>query len=127
MKATPAARRLAEEGGVDLAQVEGSGKDGTVTVRDVRAYRPAEGDVVAAVRRDLAAFGDLADSALGASALALARELDEPGNSATSKSNCAKALIETLDRLRELAPPPEEARDQLDDLSARRAARRAQA
>lgn len=61
-------------------------------------------------------------SALGAVALALAREVDAAGNSATSKSMCARALVETLDRLRGLVPA-EESADGLDELASRRAAR----
>jgi hypothetical protein len=84
------------------------------------------GPVAAAVERDLAEIrrrdSDLADSALAASALTLACELDKPGNSATSKSMCARVLVDTLDRLRELAPPDEE-NDGLDDLARKRAAR----
>ena len=77
------------------------------------------------MRRDLAALAErtaaLANGALAALALSLAREMDDD-NSATSKSMCAAQLRETLDRLRELAPPEEEA-DQLDDLASRRVAR----
>jgi hypothetical protein len=86
----------------------------------------ADLSVVAAVQRDIKLIGRrdkvLAESSLAASALALAREIDSPKNSATSKSMCARALRETMDRLRELAPA-EEADDRLDDLSARRSAR----
>lgn len=82
--------------------------------------------VVDAVKRDLAAIArrdkQLAECGLAAAALALARELDSPRNSATSKSMCARALRETLDRLSELAPE-EQQEDRLDDLSARRAKR----
>lgn len=82
--------------------------------------------VAAAVQRDLDAIAELdealARSGLAASALALARELDKPKTSATAKANCARALTEQLDRLRELAPEEQEG-DQLDDLSARRADR----
>jgi hypothetical protein len=82
--------------------------------------------VVASVKRDLAALAkldpDLAQSALAASALVLARQLDNSKTSATSKSMCARTLLDTLDRLRELAPEEQED-DQLDQLSARRAAR----
>ena len=82
--------------------------------------------VVDAVRRDIAEIAKrdkaLAQSGLAASALALDRELDDAGNSATSKSMCARALSETLDRLRELAPEPVEG-DKLDELRARRASR----
>lgn len=84
--------------------------------------------VVAALEAELAAMRktskDVADSALAASALVLARELDKPKNSATSKSLCSRALSDAMDQLRAQLPPDEE-RDQLDDLSARRADRRA--
>lgn len=83
--------------------------------------------VVAAVERDLIALGpELADSSLAAAALALAKEIDSSGNSATSKSMCARALLETMDRLRALAPP-QEAADKLDDLKQRRETRRKKA
>lgn len=79
--------------------------------------------VEAAVERDLKRLPEeLAESALAASALAMAREIDRSSNSATSKSMCQARLQDSLRELRELAPPAEEA-DQLDDLSARRKAR----
>ncbi len=82
--------------------------------------------VVAATKRDLKDIAKrdpaLAKSSLAAAALVLAGALDSPKNSATSKSMCARALIDTLDRIRDLAPPRMED-DQLDDLSSRRAAR----
>lgn len=67
---------------------------------------------------------ELADSALAATALALAFELDHPGNSATSKSMCARALNETMDKIRALAPPADE-KDGVDELSQAREKRRA--
>lgn len=89
--------------------------------------RPDRHSVVASVERDLAEIAKrdqaLADSALAASVRALAREIDDPDNSATSKSMCARALLDTLDRLRELVPDEGEA-DGVDDLTARRDARR---
>lgn len=82
--------------------------------------------LVEAVERDLAVLGELdpklPESALAASALALAYEIEHPYNSATSKSMCAKQLRETLDRLRELAPDVA-GKDEVDDLSKRRAER----
>lgn len=79
-------------------------------------YRSA----VAAVEKELAALAKvdpaLAESTLAASAYAMARELDAPGNSATAKSMCSKSLLDTLDRIHELMPEPEEG-DALDDLT----------
>lgn len=81
----------------------------------------------AAVTRDLEELAErdpkLARSTHAATALALARELDAE-NSATSKSMCAKALNETMDRLRELAPP-EQTKDEVDELGEARERRRA--
>lgn len=85
--------------------------------------------VVAATQRDLAAIrkvdADLAKSSLAAAALSLAVELDEPGNSATSKAMCASALAKTLEQLRSMLPERVEL-DGLDDLITRRAERRAE-
>jgi hypothetical protein len=76
------------------------------------APRRAVGAVEKATRADIALIAAtdprLAASGLAATALALSRELDDAGNSATSKSMCAKALMDALDRLRELAPPQKE-------------------
>ena len=98
--------------------------------------------VVEAVERDLKALGLKASrSSLAAAALALARELDDfhadqeceecghvqswtsKANSATSKSMCAKVLVEVLRELRALAPPKKE-KTKVDDLAAKRASRR---
>ena len=80
--------------------------------------------VVEAVGRDLERMGDeVSESALAATALALAAELDDADNSATSKSMCARALNETMAVLRELAPPKAE-RDRIDEVTRKREARR---
>ena len=82
--------------------------------------------VLAAVNRDLkriaAADKALGEGALAESARVLARELDKPNNSATSKSMCARALTEVLNRLRELKAPATKG-DRVDELEARRAKR----
>ncbi len=81
--------------------------------------------VVEATQRDLDGMPDrVSRSGLAAVALALARELEDPFNSATSKSMCAKALMDALAALRALAPPNREA-DGVDDIAERRARRRA--
>lgn len=82
--------------------------------------------VVDAVERDIVDMAErdetLANSGLAATALAMAYELENPFNSATSKSMCARALLEISDRLRELLPPEAEG-DAVDDLAARRTER----
>lgn len=40
--ASPAARKLADEKGINLADVKGSGKDGRITKEDIANYSPAE-------------------------------------------------------------------------------------
>lgn len=68
--------------------------------------------VVDATMREIAALEamkpGIAKTTFAATALALAYELDNPFNSATSKSMCARSLAEVTDRLRALAPEPEE-------------------
>jgi hypothetical protein len=89
------------------------------------AARRAAGIVEKATRADLARLPDeLAGSGLAMSAVVMARILDDPEGSFTSKSMCQARLQDALDRLRELAPV-EEARDGIDDLTQRRAQRRA--
>ena len=83
------------------------------------------GEVAQAVERDLSRMPDhLATGGLAMSAIALAREIDDPTNSATSKSMCSRSLLDAIDRLRELTPADQED-DGLDDLTQRREARRA--
>lgn len=85
----------------------------TPPVRSVTAS--VEADLAAVAKQDKA----LATGALAALALSMARQLDDPGNSATSKSMCARVLLDTMSRLRELTPEAEEA-DGVDDLQKRR-------
>lgn len=80
--------------------------------------------VVEAIERDLSAMPDAVRmSALAATAVQLAYELENPYNSATSKSMCAKSLMEALAMLRALAPPKRKA-DDIDDIADQRAKRR---
>lgn len=81
---------------------------------------------VEAVTEDLALLekrqSGISRTAEAATALAMARELDSD-SSATSKSMCARALTETMEKLRAMCPPAVEA-DGVDDLLERRRARR---
>lgn len=84
--------------------------------------------VAEAVELDLAELGRrdpaVQSSALAATALALARDIDDPETSPTARAACARSLRETLDRLRELAPDELQV-DALDELGSRRQQRRA--
>lgn len=83
-------------------------------------------EVVTATEREIAEIRKrapaVAASSQAATAVQLAIELENPHNSATSKSMIARVLNDTIERLRELAPAEEEA-DKVDELKARRAAR----
>lgn len=63
-RAMPAARRLAAELGVDLASVQGSGRDGAVTEKDVRAAHEAAQKAPAAGGAAPAASGSCAGSSV---------------------------------------------------------------
>lgn len=98
---------------------------GVVTVaRRTTPQPPAS--VVEALQAELVEIAkrdaSLSRSALAAAALELARQIDAPKNSATSKSMCAKELRETMARLRELLPAETEG-DRVDELGSRRAKR----
>ncbi len=78
---------------------------------------------VEAVEQELALLGKAASPALAASARILARRMDDPHSSATSVSNCGRVLLDTINRLREQAPPKPE-RTAVDELDTRRQRRR---
>ncbi|MCC5915305.1 MAG: pyruvate dehydrogenase complex dihydrolipoamide acetyltransferase [Balneolaceae bacterium] len=49
IKASPLARSMAEDKGIDLANVEGSGPDGRIIKKDIESYKPSEKPKSAAV------------------------------------------------------------------------------
>jgi hypothetical protein len=69
----------------------------------------------------------VANSALAAAALSMAYELDHPFNSATAKSYCVKELRQTMDWLREQAPPKAKGGSRLEELRKEREAKEAAA
>lgn len=76
--------------------------------------------IVAAVQRDLKRWGPkIADSAMAASALDMARILDDPETNPTPRSMLHAQLRMTLTELAKLAPP-EAANDGIDELSKKR-------
>lgn len=87
---------------------------------DFEAVVSDRGEVELAVLADLKALPkEFRGSSVAAAALAMAREIDDPGNSATSKSMCAARLIEAMERLSVLVPEkPKESK--LDEIGKRR-------
>ena len=116
---TPVAtkRRQRTQQPVDKNKVSDSKIDSPPGYLDLSVLAAVERDIEAIRLRDPA----LAVSALAASARRLATAMDHP-DSTTSLSMCSKALLDTMDRLRELCPPEEKV-GKLDDLAARRSAR----
>jgi hypothetical protein len=94
----------------------------TSTVSPTRVIDATELEIAALAKRE----ASISDTALAAAAVALAYQIDNPFNSATSKSMCARELRETMAKLRELAPVGEEP-DGIDQLAGRRANRRSSA
>jgi hypothetical protein len=115
---TPTSRRVLVE--IPLRVAEGLFPDSIPSAARPNAIDAAEREVEALRDRD----PSLADGALAASAVAMAYEMANPYNSATSKSMCAREMRDTLDRLRALAPPAQK-RDGIDALGDELAARRA--
>lgn len=95
----------------------------------------ARATVAAALQRDLDEIAKsdpaLATGTMAASAMSLARTMDEPATSAAGRSQCARALSEITRALAALAKPSDDgsvsAGDPIDDLAARRDRRRAAA
>lgn len=83
--------------------------------------RPAR--VIDAIEREIESWRGLAplvaDSTYAATAVALAYEVEDPWNSATSKAYCAKELRETMTLLRAMLPVAEK-KDGINELERRR-------
>lgn len=83
--------------------------------------------VEAAVRRELRSLAGVdrraAESGQAATALALAKRIDDPETSAAATASCARALVLVLDELRLRGmpkAPAAEKGDRLDELTTRR-------
>lgn len=79
-----------------------------------------KGPVVTGIERELKRLGPEARaSALAALALSLGREMDSAQTRASAKSMCARVLLDTLNKLREIAPPQAK-KDRVDELRKQR-------
>lgn len=107
------------------ALVEMSAEDAMALVAQDEVEVPRARSIVAAeaeVERIRKVDADLADSLLAALVVSLAYEIENPYNSATSKSMCAHELRQTIDRLRELMPA-EKRKGALHDIKSGHASR----
>ena len=77
MKASPLARRLADDLGVDLARVEGSGPGGRVVKRDVEAARESAPLAVAAPAAPAAVESEFEDVPVSQMRKTIAKRLVE--------------------------------------------------
>lgn len=92
------------------------------------AARYAAESVAAAVDRELKTFPkSLRESVSAATARAMAREVDDPDNSATAKANCSRRVFEAMADLRLRTAQARGGGDRLDELRAGRANRRSAA
>jgi pyruvate dehydrogenase E2 component (dihydrolipoamide acetyltransferase) len=65
VKASPLAKKLAEDKGIDISQVKGSGDNGRIIKRDVDNYQPQQAAATAAPQQQKAAGGTVQQPALG--------------------------------------------------------------
>lgn len=101
VQATPAARRLAKELGVDLAQVQGSGPGGAVTEGDVRTA--AEKKPAVKVTKKYDVYGYIERIPLKGIRKATARRMAESWEKIPRVTHMDEADVTTLVRLREKA------------------------
>ncbi len=75
VKASPLARKMAEDKGIDLSRVEGSGPEGRIIKRDIEEYKPSAAGAAAAVP----SFASAEDEDIKVSQMrkAIARRLSE--------------------------------------------------
>ena len=127
-KRAPAAKRPAAKRSTAKRKTSAAAAPRARGKTTTRPKGKTELTVEAAVKNDIERIANLDDALAGgvlaANALALAREMDKPKNSATSKSMVARTLNETMEKLRTLVPE-EPAADEVDELAKRRSERRA--
>lgn len=76
VKASPLARKMAEETGVDLSLIQGSGEGGRVVRRDVESFEPSQSPVTAVSHAPIA-HGESHDTPVSQMRKAITRRLSE--------------------------------------------------
>ena len=94
VKASPVAKRLAKEQGIDLPTIQGSGPGGRIVKKDVKAATPAVGDAGAGVPR-----GEVPEAP---STVGVAPAAEAPGPSSSSETAKGTTTVEELSKLQQV-------------------------
>jgi pyruvate dehydrogenase E2 component (dihydrolipoamide acetyltransferase) len=97
VKASPLARRIASELGVDLSALSGSGPGGRIVKRDVEAASPAGGAPMGAPHRAQAAKPSSTVGEIGVTGPAAADPGPSPSPAAASSTETAKGSVEIVE------------------------------
>ena len=95
VKASPVAKRLAKEQGIDLSAIQGSGPGGRIVKMDVKAAAPAVGDAGAGVPRG-------AEVPEAPSTVGVAPAAEAPGPSSSSETAKGTTTVEELSKLQQV-------------------------
>ncbi|WP_405395474.1 2-oxo acid dehydrogenase subunit E2 [Maribacter sp. Asnod2-G09] len=96
--ASPLAKKIAADKGVDLANVSGSGDNGRITKKDIENYTPSK------TAAPVAATSAKADSAIAAQPVSMALPSGEEGTEEVKNSNMRKAIAKALGNSKFNAP-----------------------
>ncbi|TDT38737.1 pyruvate dehydrogenase E2 component (dihydrolipoamide acetyltransferase) [Maribacter spongiicola] len=98
--ASPLAKKIAADKGIDLAKVSGSGDNGRITKKDIENYTPS----AAAVSAPAATASVKADNAIAAQPVSMALPSGEEGTEEVKNSNMRKAIAKALGNSKFNAP-----------------------
>jgi pyruvate dehydrogenase E2 component (dihydrolipoamide acetyltransferase) len=98
--ASPLAKKIAADKGIDLAKVSGSGDNGRITKKDIENYTPS----ATAASAPVAAASVKADNAITAQPVSMALPSGEEGTEEVKNSNMRKAIAKALGNSKFNAP-----------------------
>ncbi|WP_281541050.1 pyruvate dehydrogenase complex dihydrolipoamide acetyltransferase [Maribacter aestuarii] len=92
--ASPLAKKIAEDKGIDLSDVTGSGDNGRIIKKDIENYQPSKADATATAKVESSA----------PSALPISLPVGEEGSEEVKNSNMRKAIAKALGNSKFTAP-----------------------
>ncbi|WP_036156374.1 pyruvate dehydrogenase complex dihydrolipoamide acetyltransferase [Maribacter forsetii] len=96
--ASPLAKKIAADKGIDLASVSGSGDNGRITKKDIENYTPS------AAEAPVASSSAKADNAIASQPVSMALPSGEEGTEEVKNSNMRKAIAKALGNSKFNAP-----------------------